>query len=200
MTPFTAGPLNRLIEELAKLPSVGRKSAQRLAFHILKMPPEFAQGLSDAIRSAREQIRECRICFNYTETDFCSICESSRRDRRQICVVEKPLDIHALERSGFYKGVYHVLGGALSPIDGVTPDHLRIRQLLDRIGNSEDCEVILSVSMGTEGDHTAFYLSRLLKEKKVRVTRIARGLPVGSELEYMDEVTLFKAMEGRVEV
>lgn len=195
---FTALPLQKLVEELTRLPSIGRKSAQRLAHHILRCPKEHALKLSDAIREAREKIRDCRVCFNYAEGELCAICMSSRRDARQICVVEKPLDIAAIEKSGFYKGLYHVLGGALSPIDGITPDKLKIKELLDRTGPG--CEVILSVSTGTEGDHTAFYLTRLLKDRKAKVTRIARGLPVGSELEYMDEITLLKAMEDRVEV
>ncbi|OGS34428.1 MAG: recombination protein RecR [Elusimicrobia bacterium RIFOXYB2_FULL_49_7] len=192
-----AAPLQELFDELAKLPSIGRKSAQRLAYHILRLPVEETVRLSDAIRIAREKIRECSVCFNYTETERCLICNSHYRNNRQICVVEKPSDIFAIERSGFYKGLYHVLGGALSPIDGMTPDKLKVRELLARVSGPE-MEVILSTSTGTEGDHTAFYLAKLLREKGAKVTRLARGLPVGSELEYLDEITLLKAMEDRV--
>ena len=195
----TAQPVKRLIEELARLPSIGKKSAARLAYHILRLPAGEALALSEAIRETREKIRECRTCFNYAEQDECPVCGSAHRLRNQICVVEKPSDIPIIEKSGCYKGLYHVLGGALSPIDGITPENLRVGELLRRI-DGPGYEVILSVSTGTEGDHTASYLTGLLKEKGARVTRMARGLPVGAELEYMDEITLLKALEGRVEV
>ena len=193
-----AAPVKRLIEVLERLPSIGRRSAQRLAFHILKTPGPEARELYTAIKEAREKTALCRVCFNYTEAELCPVCARGNRDRRTICVVEKPLDIAAVEKGGYYKGVYHVLGGVLSPLDGVLPEHLRIKELLDRI-DGPGYEVILSTSTGTEGDHTSLYLTKLLKEKGARVSRIARGLPVGSELEYMDEITLSRAMEGRVE-
>jgi recombination protein RecR len=196
---FFTESVKKLIEELSKLPSIGKKSAQRLAYHIIKQPADETEKLYSAIKSAKDRIRECRVCFNYTETDLCPVCQMKNRDRHLICVVEKPMDLLAIERGGYFKGVYHVLGGAISPLDGVNPENLKIRELLDRI-DGPDYEVILSTSTGTEGDHTSLYLTKLLKEKKVRVTRIARGLPVGSDLEYMDEITLLRAMEGRVEL
>jgi recombination protein RecR len=194
----TAGPVRGLIEALSRLPSIGKKSAARLAYHILRLPAGEAEALSRAIREAKEKVRECRACFNYAEQELCPVCASADRVRTQICVVEKPSDIPVIEKSGVYKGLYHVLGGALSPVDGVTPERLRVGELLNRV-DGPGYEIILSVSTGTEGDHTVSYLAGLLKEKGARVTRMARGLPVGVELEYMDEITLLKALEGRVE-
>lgn len=194
---LTSAPVQRLIDELAKLPSIGKKSAQRLAYHLLKQSAAEAGGLADAIREAKDKIRECRVCFNYTDADLCPVCANPSRDKKLICVVEKPADIPVIERGHVFKGVYHILGGALSPIDGVTPEHLRIRELLTRI-DGPDYEVILSTGTGTEGEHTSLYLTKLLKEKNARVTRIARGLPAGSDIQYIDEITLLRAIEGRV--
>ncbi|MFH0922022.1 MAG: recombination mediator RecR [Fibrobacterota bacterium] len=194
---LTAPVVQRLIDELAKLPSIGKKSAQRLAYHLLKQTPEEADRLADAIREAKSKIHECRLCFNYTDAELCPVCSKDGRDKKLICVVEKAADIPVIERGGVFKGVYHILGGALSPIDGITPEHLHIQELLARI-DGPGYEIILSTSTGTEGEHTSLYLTRLLKEKNARVTRIARGLPAGSDIQYIDEITLLRAIEGRV--
>jgi len=193
-------PLTRLIDQLQRLPGIGRKSAQRLAFHVLKSPREDADLLSDAIRDVKERVTYCSICSNVTDVDPCPICTDQARNRRLICVVEEPPNVMAIERSRDYNGVYHVLMGALSPLQGIGPDQLRIKPLLARIGDGGADEVILATNPNVEGEATAIYLARLLKPLGVRVTRIAMGVPVGSDLEYADDITMHKAMEGRREV
>jgi len=193
-------PLTRLIEQLQRLPGIGRKSAQRLAFHVLKTPRENADRLCDAIRDVKDKVAYCSICHNVTDIDPCPICTDQARNRRLICVVEEPPNVMAIERSRDYNGVYHVLMGALSPLQGIGPDELRIKPLLGRIGEGGADEVILATNPNVEGEATAIYLARLLKPLGVRVTRIAMGVPVGSDLEYADDITMHKAMEGRREV
>ena len=193
-------PLVRLTEQLQKLPSIGAKSAQRLAFHLLKQPREEVDLLCDAIRDVKERVSHCSVCSNITDRDPCFYCTDAGRDRRLMCVVEDPHNVAAIERTGDFKGVYHVLMGALSPLKGVGPDDLRIRGLLERVGAGEVTEVILATNPNVEGEATAIYLAKLLKPLGVRVSRIAMGVPVGSDLEYADEITMLKAMEGRHEV
>jgi recombination protein RecR len=193
-------PLTRLIEQLQRLPGIGRKSAQRLAFHVLKTPRETADRLCDAIRDVKDKVIYCTVCNNVTDTDPCPICTDDTRVRRLICVVEEPPNVMAIERSRDYNGVYHVLMGALSPLQGIGPDELRIKSLLTRIDSDGADEVILATNPNVEGEATAIYLARLLKPLGVRVTRIAMGVPVGSDLEYTDDITMHKAMEGRREV
>ena len=195
-----APPLARLIEELSKLPTVGPKTAQRLAFHLLSMSPQDAEALATAILDAKSKIRHCSICANITEADPCAICTNPRRDRSVICVVEDPRDVAAMERIREFTGLYHVLQGAISPLDGVGPDDLRIAELLHRVAGGEVREVIVATNPRVEGEATALYLSKVLKPLGVRVTRIAHGLPVGGDLEYADEVTLARALEGRREM
>jgi recombination protein RecR len=193
-------PVARLIDELNKLPGIGPKSAARLAFYLLKSPKEQTQALAEAIIEMKERIVFCSICFNITEQDPCAICEDSGRDRTKICVVEEPLDVIAIERTNDFKGLYHVLHGALNYMEGVTPQQLKIDELLKRTDNKEVEEVILATNATTEGDATAMYINRLLAKQGVRTTRIARGLPMGGDLEYADEVTLSRALEGRREM
>lgn len=195
-----AGPVQDLIDELGRLPGVGPKSAQRIAFHLLKLPKDDALRLARAITEAKERTTVCRRCFNVSETELCSICADTRRDATVVCVVEEPRDIVAVEKTQEYRGVYHVLQGAMNPIEGVGPDQLRVRELLARIDNEGVSEVILCTNPNLEGEATAMYLARLLKPLGVRVTRIASGLPVGGDLEYADELTLGRALEGRREV
>ena len=197
--PFAA-PLERLIERLRKLPGVGQKSAQRMAFHILRNSDADARALATAIVEIKEQIRLCGICFNITDTDPCLVCTDAGRDRTVICVVEEPNNLAAIERSGGFRGLYHILHGSLSPLKGIGPDDLKIPQLLTRLEDGTVKEVILATNPNVEGESTAVYLARLLKPLGLRVTRIALGLPVGSELEYADEVTVGKALEGRREI
>jgi recombination protein RecR len=192
-------PLLRLVEELQRLPGIGPKGAQRLAFHILKTPREQADRLVDAVREVKERVTYCSICNNITEVDPCTYCQSDERDRHVICVVEEPQNISSIEKTRDFHGVYHVLMGALSPLQGVGPDDLKIKGLLARIGSGVR-EVILATNPNVEGEATAIYLARLLKPLGVKVTRIAMGVPVGSDLDYADEVTMHKAMEGRREV
>jgi len=192
-------PLIRLIEELQRLPGIGPKGAQRLAFHILKTPREHADRLVDAVRDVKEQVTYCSICNNITDIDPCAFCSNSGRDPHVICVVEEPQNVAAIEKTREFKGMYHVLMGALSPLQGVGPDDLKIKGLLSRISGGVS-EVILATNPNVEGEATAIYLARLLKPLGVKVTRIAMGVPVGSDLEYADEVTMHKAMEGRREV
>lgn len=194
-----AAPLARLIEELSKLPTVGPKTAQRLAFHMLSMDPADAEALAEAILEARRRIRNCSICANMTETDPCELCTNAQRDQSVICVVENPRDVAAMERSREFRGVYHVLQGAISPLDGVGPDDLRIAELLRRLADGAVREVIIATNPRVEGEATALYLSKVIKPLGVKVTRIAHGLPVGGDLEYADEVTLARALEGRRE-
>lgn len=193
-------PLARLVEELSRLPGIGPKTAQRLAFHIVDQPQERVTALANALVEAREQIRTCSVCCNLTDVDPCRLCSDPQRDDALLCVVEGPRDVMALERTREYRGRYHVLRGAISPLDGIGPGELRIRELLDRLQSGEVREVILATDPDPEGEATAMYLSRLLKPLGVKVTRMARGMPVGGSVEYMDEVTLAKAMEGRREI
>jgi recombination protein RecR len=195
-------PVARLIEEFTKLPGIGPKTAQRLTFFLLRAPAEEAKALAEAILRMKERVTFCSVCYNITETDPCRICAGDERDRSVICVVEEPLDVLALERTGSYEGLYHVLHGAISPVDGIGPDDLRIEGLLRRLqgtgGNASPIrEVILATNPNLEGEATAMYLARLIAALGVRVTRLARGLPVGGDLEYADEVTLTRALEGR---
>jgi len=195
--PDFAEPIARLIDELKRLPGVGQKTAQRLAFHLLRVSPEHALALSDAIRQAKLSIRECSICNNITDSDPCLYCASPTRSRKTICVVEHPHDIMSIEKTRQYSGLYHVLGGALSPLEGIGPDHLKLKSLIERLKNGSVEEIILATNPTAEGEATAVYVSKLLKPLGVRVTRIGVGIPVGSDLEYADEVTMLKAMEGR---
>ena len=193
-------PLTRLVEQLQKLPGIGAKGAQRLAFHILKNPRDDAERLCEAIRDIKERVTYCTVCNNITEQDPCGFCTSASRDQRLICVVEEPQNVSVVEKTREFRGVYHVLMGALSPLHGVGPDDLKIKGLLARVGDGAVDEVILATNPNVEGEATALYLARLLKPLGVRVTRIAMGIPVGSDLEYADEVTMTRAMEGRREV
>jgi recombination protein RecR len=193
-------PIIRLVEELQRLPGIGPKSAQRLAFYILRTPREQADRLADAIREVKERVTYCSICSNITDDDPCAFCRSEVRDRSIICVVEEPQNVTAVEKTREFKGMYHVLMGVLSPLQGVGPDDLRIKSLLTRIGDGGVREVILATNPTVEGEATALYLARLLKPLGVKVTRIAMGVPVGSDLDYADEVTMHRALEGRREV
>jgi len=195
-----AGPVQVLIDEFGRLPGVGPKSAQRIAFHLLKVPAEDAKRLARAILDAKERVSWCRRCFNISEGDLCGFCSDDRRDPSLLCVVEDPRDIVAVERTSEFRGRYHVLQGAISPIDGVGPEQLRIREMLARIADEGVQEVILATNPNIEGEATAMYLARLLKTVDIKVTRIASGLPVGGDLEYADEITLGRAIEGRREV
>ena len=193
-------PLADLIEQLRRLPGIGAKGAQRLAFHILKTPREEADRLCDAIVGVKERVTYCSVCNNITDADPCAFCTGSSRDQRIICVVEEAQNVSVVEKTGGFKGVYHVLMGVLSPLHGVGPDDLKIKGLLTRVGDGTVDEVILATSPTVEGEATALYLARLLKPLGVKVTRIAMGIPVGSDLEYADEITMGRAMEGRREV
>ena len=193
-------PLVKLIDHLRRLPGIGSKSATRLAYHILTLDPKQAESLAQAIMEAKEKIRYCSQCFALTDNDPCYICKAETRDHSIICVVEEPQDVAAMERAREYKGLYHVLHGALSPLDGVGPDQIRIRELLARIRSGGVAEIILATNPDVEGEATAMYLSKLLKPLGLIVTRIGHGLPMGGELEYADEVTLSKAMENRREM
>ena len=192
-------PLLRLIEELQRLPGIGPKGAQRLAFHILKTPREQTDRLVAAVRDVKQRVTYCSVCNNITEADPCAYCQSDDRDRRVICVVEEPQNVAAIEKTREFKGVYHVLMGALSPLHGVGPDDLKIKGLLERVAAGAT-EVILATNPNVEGEATAIYLARLLKPLGVKVTRIAMGVPVGSDLDYADEITMHKSLEGRREV
>lgn len=195
-----APPVQELIDELAKLPGIGRKTAQRLAFHLLKVDSAAARGLAAAITRMKDSVRFCAKCFNFATGELCEYCSDSRRDDSAICVVEEAPDIVSVEKTGEFKGRYHVLGGAISPIDGVGPDNLHIRELLVRINSDHVSEVIVATNPNVEGEATAMYLARLLGPAGVKVTRIASGLPVGGDLEYADEVTLGRAFQGRREL
>ncbi len=198
--PLFDGPIQDLVDELGRLPGVGPKSAQRIAFHLLKVSTEDALRLARTIIEVKERTVLCEICFNVAMAPKCSICSDDRRDLTKVCVVEDPRDIVAVERTREFTGRYHVLGGALNPIEGVGPEQLRVRELLARIDNEGITEVILCTNPNLEGDTTAMYLARLLKPLGLSVTRIASGLPVGGDLEYADELTLGRALEGRREV
>jgi recombination protein RecR len=198
-SPFE-GPVQSLVDELGRLPGIGPKSAQRIAFYLLKAAPEDANRLARAVVEAKERVSWCRRCFNFAEGELCVYCRDDRRDSTLLCVVEEPRDIVAVERTQEYRGRYHVLLGAISPIEGIGPDQLKVKELLARVNDEGVKEVILATNPNIEGEATAMYLARLLKPLGLRVTRIASGLPVGGDLEYADEVTLGRALEGRREV
>lgn len=200
MDNFSALPLVVLAEKFAALPGIGMKTAQRLAYAVMEMPQQQAQEFAEAILNAKTQIHDCPICQNLTEQETCPICSSVKRDRSTVCVVEGPKDVSAIERTNEYDGVYHVLHGLISPLDGVTPDQLRITQLLNRIKEGGIEEIIMATNPSVEGEATAMYLSRLIKPLGVRVTRLAFGLPVGGVIEYADEVTLYRALSNRSEM
>ena len=193
-------PLNRLIEQFERLPGIGRKTAQRLAFHVLSMPKEKAKEFADVILEAHEKIKRCEICQSLTEDTLCPICADSARDHSIICVVENSQDVIAFERTKEYHGLYHVLHGLISPMDGIGPDQLSIRELVKRMGDGTVKEVVMATNPTVEGEATAMYIARLLKPMGVKVTRLAYGIPIGSNLEYADEVTLYRALEGRNEI
>ena len=196
---YTSEALQQLIEEFSRLPGIGRKSAQRLALFLLKQPREDVVKMARALVNMKDRIRYCSVCWNITEDDPCAICASAKRDRSLICVVEEPNDVIAVEKTNDFKGLYHVLGGSLSPLDGVGPEDLKVKELLERI-TGDSSEVILALNPNVEGEATTIYMTKLLKPLGVKVTRIARGLPVGSDLEFADEATLSRALEGRVVV
>ncbi len=195
-----AKPLMRLIDELSSLPGIGGKSAQRLAFHILSMEEEDAESLAEAILNAKRSMRYCSVCGNLTDTDPCSICQDDTRDKKRICVVETPRDVAALERIREFRGRYHVLHGCISPVDGIGPEDINLRSLLQRLQQEDVEEVIMATNPTIEGEATAMYIARLLKPAGLKVSRIAHGLPVGADLEYADEVTLSKSLENRKEL
>jgi recombination protein RecR len=193
-------PLNRLVAQLAKLPGIGEKTAQRLAFHILRAPPELARDLSAAIQEVKEKVHLCARCFSLTEHELCGFCRDERRDDRLLCVVEGVADLMAVEKTREFKGRYHVLHGVLSPLEGVGPDQLRIRELLERLNDGKVEEVILATNPDVEGEATALYLTRLLKPVGLKISRIAQGLPMGGDLEFADQATLARALSGRREL
>ena len=195
-----ARPVERLITELSKLPSIGPKSAQRIAFHIVRGRPDDERALADALREVKERIRPCRRCFNLTEGEECEICTDLRRDASVICAVEDPYDIGPIERTGEYRGLYHVLGGALSPLDGIEPEDLRIAELVERVEKEGTKEIVIATNPNTTGEATALFIAQELKDTPVKVTALASGLPVGGDLEYADEVTLGRAFAGRREI
>jgi recombination protein RecR len=194
---FTSETIEQLIEEFASLPSIGRKTAQRLAMHVLKMPREEVVNFAKVLIDVKDKVRYCSTCFNITESDPCSICSGQKRNRKVICVVEEPNDVIAVEKTHEFNGLYHVLGGALSPLDGIGPEDLKVKELLIRL-NDDVQEIILALNPNVEGETTTLYLAKLLKPLSINVTRIARGLPIGSDLEFADEATLTRALEGRV--
>lgn len=195
-----AAPVARLIDEFEKLPGIGHKTAQRLAFHILNMPADKAYAFANAIIDAKKTIHYCSVCGDLTDTDPCRICSNQNRDRSVICVVESPRDVIAMERIREFKGLYHVLHGVISPLEGIGPDDINMKSLIKRIGEGETKEVILATNPDVEGEATAMYIAKLIKPMGVKATRIAHGLPVGGDLEYADEVTLAKSLEGRREI
>jgi recombination protein RecR len=199
MSQAIPASVTRLIDEFSRLPGVGPKTAARLTYYLLRAPEEQSIGLAEALRDMRANTRYCSVCFNITESDPCQICADEKRDREIICVVEEPLDVIALDRTGSYRGVFHVLHGAISPVEGIGPDQLRIKELIARVETSPVREVIMATNVGLEGDATAMYVQRRL-QGKVRLTRLARGLPVGGDLEYADSVTLAGALDGRREM
>ncbi|MBK8137590.1 MAG: recombination protein RecR [Chloroflexi bacterium] len=190
-------PVAKLIEAFARLPNIGTKTASRLTFFLLRAPDDLSLSLSEALRNLKEQTRFCSICGNITVDDPCAVCSDARRDHTLLAVVEEPLDLIALEQTGTYQGQYHVLGGAISPVNGIGPDDLRIRELSGRVAEGKILEVIVATNPGQEGDATALYIARELKDKGVKLTRLARGLPTGSDLQYVDTVTLLRALQGR---
>ena len=200
--PFFAQPVEKLIEEFAKLPGIGQKTAQRLAFYILNQPKETAEAFAQALLDAKEKVYTCKVFQNLTDSEVCSICSNPARDHGVICVVTEPKDVIAFERTREFNGLYHVLHGTISPLGGVGPDDIRIKELLERVADEEEDvrEVILATNPDTEGEATAMYLSRLLRPFDIKITRLAYGMPVGGHLEYVDEVTLMRALEGRHEI
>ena len=201
MAQYTSRSVEALVEQFSKLPTIGRKTAQRLASYILKMPRTEVVMLAEALVAAKDRVTTCEVCFNVTDATPCPICVSAKRDRAVVCVVEESNDVMAVERTQEFRGLYHVLGGVISPLDGIGPDDLRIRELVTRVAGDPDsapAEIILAMNPNVEGDTTAYYISQLLAPFNVRVTRIARGLPIGGDLEYADEATLSRALEGRV--
>ena len=197
---FYGDPITRLIEKFASLPGIGRKSAQRMAFHVIGMDEKEVQELADAILSAKKDVKYCSVCCNLTDGDICPVCSSAKRDKKTIMVVENPRDLAAYERTKEYNGVYHVLHGAISPMSGITPSDIKLKELLERIQNDTPQEIILATNPTVEGEATAMYISKLIKPLGIKVTRIANGVPVGGDLEYVDQVTLARALEGRREV
>ena len=195
----TSGAVARLIQELNKLPGIGPKSAQRLAFSLLRAPEEQTRLLAEAIISVKQQTKLCSVCFNITDADPCPICRNPHRDKNEICIVEQPQDILAMEHTKTYNGLYHVLHGAISPTEGVGADDIRVKELMNRLGDGSVTEVILATNPNLEGETTAMYLNKLISPLGIKVTRLARGLPFGTELEYADDVTLTRAIEGRQE-
>jgi recombination protein RecR len=196
-TGAIAGPVQALINEFSKLPTVGPKTAARLVFYLLNRPRNEAQSLAEAILAVKDKVRFCSVCFSLTEDDPCSLCIDERRDGKTICVVAEAKDIYAIERTGAFKGRYHVLGGLISPMDGIGPAQLRVKELVERIGTEAPAEIILATNPNAEGEATALYLSRLLQPLGAAITRLAYGLPIGGDLDYADEITLAKALEGR---
>ncbi len=196
---YLSKTLERAIDELSRLPGIGKKSAQRIVFYLLKLPTDEVRSLAKAIVDVKEKARYCSICFNITEEDPCPICTSNNRDKSTICVVEEANDVVALEKTGEYKGLYHVLGGSLSPLDGIGPDDLRIKELVNRVSDDVE-EVIIATNPSAEGEATALYIANLLKPKNIKISRIARGIPVGTDLEYADVITLLRAIEGRTTI
>jgi len=192
-----AEPIQRLIEAFERLPGIGPKSASRLAFYVLRMPAEQVQDLSEAIATLKENIVYCSRCQNLSQTDPCAICRDASRNQHQVCVVEDPMDVVAIERTGAYKGLYHVLHGVINPVEGVGPEDLRIQPLLERLESDPIEELLIATNPNMEGEATAMYLARLVHPRNIRITRLARGLPVGGDLEYADEITLSRALEGR---
>lgn len=197
---YYSGHINKLIEQLSKLPGIGAKSAQRLAFHILNMPSDQVQNLADSIKEAKENIRYCSKCCTLTDQEICPICANPKRDSKVIMVVENTRDLAAYEKTGKFEGVYHVLHGAISPMLGIGPDDIRLRELMQRLTQEDIEEVIIATNSSLEGETTAMYISKLVKPSGIKVSRIASGVPVGGDLEYIDEVTLLRALEGRVEL
>ena len=197
---FFPAALQNLADQFARLPGIGGKTAQRLAFHVLSLPLEDAQNFADAIMEAKREVHTCPVCQNLTDREICPICDDDMRDRSVICVVAEPKDVIAMERSREFRGVYHVLHGVISPLNHVTQDDIKIKELLLRVGSGDVREIIMATNPDTEGEATAMYISRLLRPMEVRVTRLAYGVPVGSQLEYADEVTLSRALEGRQEI
>ena len=195
-----ARPVERLITELSKLPSIGPKSAQRIAFHVVRGSGEDAYGLAEALREVKDRIRPCSRCFNLTEEEECDICRDARRDSAVICAVEDPYDIGSIEKTGEYRGLYHVLGGSLSPLDGIEPEDLRIAELVERVKQEGTEEIVVATNPNTTGEATALYIAEEVKDLGVRVTALASGLPVGGDLEYADEVTLGRAFAGRRQI
>lgn len=195
-----SGAIERLIEEFTRLPGIGRKTAHRLAYHVLKTSKSETDSLCNALRDVKEKVKSCSVCANLAETDPCPVCQGERRDRSVICIVEEASDVNAIERSGEYQGLYHVLGGVLSPLDGIGPEQLTVELLLSRVRNGEIREVIVATNPSVEGEATALYLKKILSPAGVKVTRIARGLPVGGDIEYADDVTISRALEGRREL